>query len=89
MDTTEYPPAVLQALELCFKHHGSRRAVVSSHGGNDLRQLVMFVIDEVVEEDRRLLLACELESSTLQDRTSGSLSPAPPDVYVTLRTHAC
>ena len=53
------------------------------HGGNDMRQLVIFVIDEVVEEDYRLLLASELESTTLQDRTSGSLSPAPRDVYIT------
>jgi hypothetical protein len=43
----------------------------------------MFVVDGVVEEDCRLLLASELESTTLQDRTSGSLSPASRDEYVT------
>ena len=43
----------------------------------------MFVVDEVVKENCRLLLASELESTTLQDRTSGSLSPAPRNLYVT------
>jgi len=33
------------------------------------RQLVMFVVDKVVEEDRHLLLASELESTTLPDGT--------------------
>ena len=38
---------------LCFKLQESRIAVVSSTAAATLRQLVMFVVDKVVDEDRR------------------------------------
>jgi len=60
----------LQALLLCSKLHESRTAIVSSTAAATLRQLVMFV-----EEDRRLLLAIELESIPLPDGTTRSLGP--------------
>ncbi|KAH8990427.1 hypothetical protein EDB86DRAFT_3244911 [Lactarius hatsudake] len=58
-----------QALLLCFKLHESRTAVVSSTATAILRQLVMFVVDKVVKEDRRLLHANKLEPITLPDGT--------------------
>ncbi|KAF8495977.1 hypothetical protein F5888DRAFT_515535 [Russula emetica] len=58
------------ALLLCFKLHESRTAVVSSTAAATLRQLVMFIVDKVVEEDCRMLLANELESMTLPDGTT-------------------
>jgi hypothetical protein len=36
-------------------------AVVSSTAAATLRQLVMFIVDKIVEEDRRMLLANELQ----------------------------
>jgi hypothetical protein len=48
------------------------RLVVSSTAAATPRQLV----DKVVEEDRRMLLANELESTTLPDRTTQVLGPA-------------
>ena len=48
---------------------------MSSTAAATLRQLVMFVVDKVVEEDRRLLLANELESITLPDGTTKTLGP--------------
>jgi len=54
---------------------------VSSTAAATLRQLVMFVVDKVVEEDRRLLLASELESITLPDGTTQSLGPAARDTF--------
>jgi hypothetical protein len=53
--------------------------VVSSTAAATLRQLVMFVVDKVVEEGRRMLLANELESTTLPDRLTQALSPAARD----------
>lgn len=73
--------AVKQALLLCFKLHESRTAVVSSTAAATLRQLVMFVVDKVVEEDRRMLLANELESITLPDGTTQTLGPAARDAF--------
>ena len=73
VNAIEYAPTTLQSLQLSFK----------VHGGSDLRQLVMFVVDKVVEADCRLPLASELESTALQDRTSQFLSPAACEVYVT------
>ncbi|KAI0300723.1 hypothetical protein B0F90DRAFT_1722805 [Multifurca ochricompacta] len=70
------------SLLLCFKLHESRTAVVSSTAAATLRQLVMFVVDKVVEEDRRLLLASELESITLPDGTTQTLGPAARDTFV-------
>ncbi|KAI9452204.1 hypothetical protein F5148DRAFT_1237059 [Russula earlei] len=69
------------ALLLCFKLHDSRTAVVSSTAAATLRQLVMFVVDKVIEEDRRLLLANELESITLPDGTTQALGHAARDAF--------
>jgi hypothetical protein len=55
--------------------------VVSSTAAATLRQLVMFVVDKVVEEDRRMLLANELESITLPDGTTQALGPAARDTF--------
>ena len=41
----------------------------------------MFVVDKVVEEDRRLLHANELESITLPDGTTQTLGPATSDTF--------
>jgi Guanine nucleotide exchange factor in Golgi transport N-terminal len=54
---------------------------VSSTAAATLRQLVMFVVDKVVEEDRRILLASELEPITLPDGTTRSLGPAARDAF--------
>ena len=72
---------MLQALLLFFKLHESRTAVVSSTAAATLRQLVMFVVDKIVEEDRRMLLASELELITLPDGTTRSLGPAARDAF--------
>jgi len=56
-------------------------AVVSSTAAVTLRQLVMFVVDKVVEEDHRMLLANELESISLPDRTTQALGPAARDAF--------
>jgi len=66
---------------LCFKLHESRTAVVSSTGVATLRQLVMFVVDKVVEEDRWLLLADKLESITLPNGATQALGPAARDAF--------
>ncbi len=55
--------------------------MVSSTAAATLRQLVMFVVDKVVEEDRRMLLANELESITLSDGTTRALGPAARDAF--------
>ena len=55
--------------------------MVSSTAAATLRQLVMFVVDKVVEEDRRMLLANELESITLPDGTKQALGPAARDAF--------
>ena len=39
-----------------FELHGSRTAVVSPTRAVTLRQLVMFIVDKVVEEDCRMLV---------------------------------
>ena len=59
---------------LCFKLH-SRIAVVSSTVAVTLRQLVMFVINKIIEEDHRMLLANELESITLPNGDDTSACP--------------
>ena len=55
--------------------------MVSSTAAATLRQLVMFVVDKVTEEDRRMLLANELESITLPDGTTQPLGPAARDAF--------
>jgi hypothetical protein len=46
-----------------------------------LRQSPTFVVDETVEEDRRILLANEIESITLLDGRTQALCPATPDAF--------
>jgi hypothetical protein len=41
----------------------------------------MFVVDKVIEEDRRMLLANELESITLPDGATQALGPAARDAF--------
>jgi hypothetical protein len=48
-----------------------------------LRPLVMFVVNKVVEDDRRMLLSNELESITLLNRLTQALGPAARDAFVT------
>jgi hypothetical protein len=57
--------------------------VVSSTAAATLCQLVMSVVDnlKVVEEDRRMLLANELESITLPDWTKQALRSPAPDAF--------
>jgi hypothetical protein len=54
---------------------------MSSTTAATLRQLVMFVVNEVVEEDRRMLLSNELESITLSNRLTQALGPATRDAF--------
>jgi hypothetical protein len=56
---------------------------MSSTAAATLRQLVMFVVNKVVEEDRRMLLSNELESITLPNRLTQALGPAARDAFVT------
>ena len=71
-------------LPLCFKSRGSRGAVMSSTVASTLQQMVMFIVDDVVEEDRRLL-ASELGSTIPQNRMSRSLNPASHDICVIIQ----
>ena len=45
-----------------------------------LRQLVMFIIDKIFEEDRQILLASKLELITLPDGMTQLLGPAVCDM---------
>ncbi|KAK7030884.1 Endocytosis and vacuole integrity protein [Paramarasmius palmivorus] len=70
------------ALLLCFKLQESKIAVVSSTAAATLRQLVMFVVDKMVDEDRRDDLDPTLLSSvTLPDGSTISLGPSAKDAY--------
>ena len=71
---------VSQALLLCFKLQESRIAVVSSTAAATLRQLVMFVVDKVVEEDKREALS-DVEDTYLPNGTSKALSPSARDAF--------
>ncbi|KAI0086033.1 guanine nucleotide exchange factor in Golgi transport N-terminal-domain-containing protein [Irpex rosettiformis] len=71
-----------EALLLCFRLQESRIAVVSSTAAATLRQLVMFVVDKVVDEDRRDELTVDkLSDITLPDGQSKSLGPSAHDAY--------
>lgn len=71
-----------QALLLCFRLQESRIAVVSSTAAATLRQLVMFVVDKVVDEDRREDSRPELLSEkVLPNGTHISLGPSALDAY--------
>lgn len=69
-----------QALLLCFKLQESRIAVVSSTAAATLRQLVMFVVDKVVEEDQREVLS-DVKDTYLPDGTTQALSPSARDAF--------
>ncbi|KAI0668157.1 hypothetical protein C8Q78DRAFT_980256 [Trametes maxima] len=75
-------PLLGDALLLCFRLQESRIAVVSSTAAATLRQLVMFVVDKVVDEDRR----DELSSSdqievVLPNGATTRLGPSAHDAY--------
>jgi hypothetical protein len=71
-----------QALLLCFKLHESRTAVVSSTAAATLRQLVMFVVDKVAEEDKRMdTPSPSLTNVELPDGTSIPMRPSACDAY--------
>ncbi|KAI5999270.1 hypothetical protein EDD15DRAFT_2508632 [Pisolithus albus] len=71
-----------EALLLCFKLQDSRIAVVSSTAAATLRQLVMFVFDKMVDEDRRSPApADELSEVTLPNGSTASLGPYATDAY--------
>ena len=71
-----------QALLLCFRLQESRIAVVSSTAAATLRQLVMFVVDKVVDEDRReeVLDNARIET-VLPNGTTAQLGPSAYDAY--------
>ncbi|KJA13954.1 hypothetical protein HYPSUDRAFT_220677 [Hypholoma sublateritium FD-334 SS-4] len=74
------------ALLLCFKLQESRIAVVSSTAAATLRQLVMFVVDKMVLEDR-LAEADEIPASALRevqlpDGGTKLLGPSARDAFL-------
>ncbi|KAH7907589.1 hypothetical protein BJ138DRAFT_1137471 [Hygrophoropsis aurantiaca] len=70
------------ALLLCFKLQDSRIAVVSSTAAATLRQLVMFVVDKMVDEDRQDSTDPNLlTETTLPDGTTQLLGPYAKDAY--------
>lgn len=69
-----------QALLLCFKLQESRIAVVSSTAAATLRQLVMFVVDKVVEEDKREVPS-DLKDTYLPNGTTRALGPSARDAF--------
>jgi Guanine nucleotide exchange factor in Golgi transport N-terminal/Dimerisation and cyclophilin-binding domain of Mon2 len=72
----------VKALLLCFKLQESRIAVVSSTAAATLRQLVMFVVDKVVDEDRRGKLAeDDLEEIHLPNGSLKKLGPSARDTF--------
>ena len=76
------PLTVRQALLLCFKLQESRIAVVSSTAAATLRQLVMFVVDKVVDEDRRDEVDLKaMVDVTLPDGETKALGPSARDAY--------
>lgn len=74
----------LKALLLCFKLQDSRIAVVSSTAAATLRQLVMFVVDKVVDEDRAEPSDSQQTPTTstlLPDDSSADLKPSALDAF--------
>jgi protein MON2 len=73
----------LKALLLCFKLQDSRIAVVSSTAAATLRQLVMFVVDKVVDEDRAEPSDQNptLTTILLPDESSVDLQPSARDAF--------
>ncbi|KAF5350099.1 hypothetical protein D9756_009239 [Leucocoprinus leucothites] len=70
------------ALLLCFKLQESRIAVVSSTAAATLRQLVMFVVDKMITEDRLEDLDPNLFIEVhLPDESKKSLGPSAHDTF--------
>ncbi|TFK51181.1 hypothetical protein OE88DRAFT_1807990 [Heliocybe sulcata] len=75
-------PLLGDALLLSFRLQESRIAVVSSTAAATLRQLVMFIVDKVVDEDRKEELDSTLqEEITLPDGSSKMLGPSARDAF--------
>ncbi|KAJ7911535.1 hypothetical protein B0H13DRAFT_2009133, partial [Mycena leptocephala] len=71
-----------EALLLCFKLQESKIAVVSSTAAATLRQLVMFVFDKMVDEDRRDDPdAAQWLEMKLPNGTTKSLGPSARDAF--------
>ena len=69
-----------KALLLCFKLQDSRIAVVSSTAAATLRQLVMFVVDKVVDEDKAEPSG-QATMTLLPDESSVDLEPSARDAF--------
>ncbi|KAL6306601.1 hypothetical protein BKA93DRAFT_729312 [Sparassis latifolia] len=70
------------ALLLCFRLQESRIAVVSSTAAATLRQLVMFVVDKVVDEDKRDEVDVNaLVETSLPNGTVKTLGPSAQDAF--------
>ncbi|KAG2050060.1 hypothetical protein BDR06DRAFT_960556 [Suillus hirtellus] len=71
-----------EALLLCFKLQDSRIAVVSSTAAATLRQLVMFIFEKMVNEDRQENDdTLELSEATLPDGSTKALGPCAKDAF--------
>ncbi|KAF7333497.1 Protein MON2 [Mycena venus] len=71
-----------EALLLCFKLQESKIAVVSSTAAATLRQLVMFVFDKMVDEDRRDDPdTAQWAEMKLPNGTTKSLGPSARDAF--------
>ncbi|KAG1719544.1 uncharacterized protein EDB91DRAFT_1240566 [Suillus paluster] len=71
-----------EALLLCFKLQDSRIAVVSSTAAATLRQLVMFIFEKMVNEDRlESNDAPQLSEATLPDGSTKALGPCAKDAF--------
>lgn len=74
-----------KALLLCFKLQESRIAVVSSTAAATLRQLLMFVVDKMVNEDRLSesddTPPFTLTEITLPNGTTKSVGPSSKDTF--------
>ncbi|OJA16090.1 hypothetical protein AZE42_05646 [Rhizopogon vesiculosus] len=71
-----------KALLLCFKLQDSRIAVVSSTAAATLRQLVMFIFEKMVQEDRLDSDdSVELSEARLPDGTTRALGPCAKDAF--------
>ncbi|KAK0441196.1 uncharacterized protein EV420DRAFT_1650111 [Desarmillaria tabescens] len=75
-------PMLGDALLLCFKLQESKIAVVSSTAAATLRQLVMFVVDKMVDEDRKDdVPADQMSEVKLPDGTTKTLGPSARDAF--------
>ncbi|KAF7416059.1 hypothetical protein PC9H_002319 [Pleurotus ostreatus] len=68
------------ALLLCFKLQESKIAVVSSTAAATLRQLVMFIVDKMVDEDLKGSSATTIPTH-LPDGSTKSLAPSARDAF--------